>query len=225
MRRNVNLPTALLSRFDLIFIILDRPDQDNDMALARHVTYVHQYEKHPTLESNPVPREVMQAYIQAAQACEPYVPEELTNYIVEPYVSLRTEEARAAATGTAMLTARQLLSIMRLAQAHARLRLADTVEEQDVDEAMRLLHSSKASILAEATEGGRDEDSIMSRIYEVLRDLALSTESHTVKVSTFQDVCTRKGYKPDQVQRTIEEYEKLEVIRRSANGQRITFVN
>ncbi len=40
--RNVNLPAALLSRFDLMFLILDKPDTDNDRLLAEHVTFVHQ---------------------------------------------------------------------------------------------------------------------------------------------------------------------------------------
>ena len=39
--RNVNLPAALLSRFDLLFLLLDVPDADSDAALARHVTFVH----------------------------------------------------------------------------------------------------------------------------------------------------------------------------------------
>jgi hypothetical protein len=40
--RNVNLPAALLSRFDLLFLILDKPDADTDKLLAEHVTFVHQ---------------------------------------------------------------------------------------------------------------------------------------------------------------------------------------
>jgi DNA replication licensing factor MCM7 len=38
---NINLPAALLSRFDLMFLILDKADVDSDTALARHITYVH----------------------------------------------------------------------------------------------------------------------------------------------------------------------------------------
>lgn len=38
---NINLPKALLSRFDLIFLLLDKHDQVKDEALAIHVTKVH----------------------------------------------------------------------------------------------------------------------------------------------------------------------------------------
>jgi DNA replication licensing factor MCM7 len=39
--RNLGLPTALLSRFDLTFVLLDEPNEENDEALARHITFVH----------------------------------------------------------------------------------------------------------------------------------------------------------------------------------------
>lgn len=38
---NINLPAALLSRFDLIFLLLDQANQNNDIQLARHVATVH----------------------------------------------------------------------------------------------------------------------------------------------------------------------------------------
>ena len=41
LSENINLPNSLLSRFDLMFLILDVADTDNDIALARHVTFVH----------------------------------------------------------------------------------------------------------------------------------------------------------------------------------------
>ena len=40
-QENMNLPAALLSRFDLMWLLLDRPDSDSDTALAHHVLHVH----------------------------------------------------------------------------------------------------------------------------------------------------------------------------------------
>lgn len=51
---NINLPAALLSRFDIMFLILDKPNRDDDERLAQHVTYVHMHNVHPTLEFEPV---------------------------------------------------------------------------------------------------------------------------------------------------------------------------
>lgn len=51
---NINLPAALLSRFDLLFLILDKPSRDEDERLAQHVTHVHMYNGPPELEHEPV---------------------------------------------------------------------------------------------------------------------------------------------------------------------------
>ncbi len=47
---NINLPAALLSRFDLLFLILDKPNREDDEQLATHVTYVHMHNTHPSLD-------------------------------------------------------------------------------------------------------------------------------------------------------------------------------
>ena len=44
---NINLPAALLSRFDILFLMLDQPSRESDEELAQHVTYVHMNNKHP----------------------------------------------------------------------------------------------------------------------------------------------------------------------------------
>jgi DNA replication licensing factor MCM7 len=46
-QKNINLPAALLSRFDLIFILLDQPNSLNDKELAVHIGKVHQNMKSP----------------------------------------------------------------------------------------------------------------------------------------------------------------------------------
>ena len=51
---NINLPAALLSRFDLLFLILDTPNRDDDERLAKHVTHVHMYNTHPELQFDPI---------------------------------------------------------------------------------------------------------------------------------------------------------------------------
>ena len=51
---NINLPAALLSRFDLLFLILDKPSRDEDERLAEHVTFVHMHNRHPELEHDVV---------------------------------------------------------------------------------------------------------------------------------------------------------------------------
>ena len=50
---NINLPAALLSRFDLLWLILDRSTWETDKRLAEHVVYVHRNESPPRPPSTP----------------------------------------------------------------------------------------------------------------------------------------------------------------------------
>jgi len=152
---NVDLPNSLLSRFDLLFLILDRADTDRDLALSRHVLHVHRYKKSFASaaeelngRSSSLSTMVIKKYIAAARQVEPSVSPDVAPYIVEAYVSLRSQKTdfrsgkqhrSADNSDQTTMTARQLLSILRLSQALARLRLADVVTNQDVDEAIRLV--------------------------------------------------------------------------------------
>jgi hypothetical protein len=69
-------------------------------------------------------------------------------------VSSRVDEDGDAEDNQAAMTARALLSILRLSQALARLRFATAVAAEDVDEAIRLTYMSKASLLDVARDGG-----------------------------------------------------------------------
>ncbi len=73
-QENINLPAALLSRFDLIFLLLDKHDQSNDEKLASHVTYVHQNNAPPKLDFEPLSANFIRAYVAEAKKCEPIIP-------------------------------------------------------------------------------------------------------------------------------------------------------
>ena len=159
----MDLPNSLLSRFDLLFLILDRVDTERDLALSRHVLHVHKYQKNPghsgnTLSgssgiaqgssSGSLSAAVVKKYIATARQLEPTVSPDVAPYIVENYVELRSKptDYRTGRKNTAAdnsdqttMTARQLLSILRLSQGLARLRLSRTVANQDIDEAIRLV--------------------------------------------------------------------------------------
>ena len=64
---NINLPAALLSRFDLLFLLLDQATEQNDLALARHVTTVHRTLRAPeNPKSAKFDTDVMRAFIAYA---------------------------------------------------------------------------------------------------------------------------------------------------------------
>ncbi len=232
-----------------MFLILDTPDMDRDMALARHVTFVHQNEgteeKQDDLDSDDddepeatdyneekgiVSPRLLREYISRARRHDPVVPPEVAPYIVEAYVSLRMQDrpskAKKAGDQTAM-TARQLLSILRLGQALARLRFSDFVAREDVDEAIRLTHMSKASLSEELGENGkvvRKED-VMSRIFNIIRDYSATSNNKTVELKLAEAMVIRKGFTVQQLQSCLEEYEALEVLQVNQNRTQVHFIS
>jgi DNA replication licensing factor MCM7 len=177
---NINLPAALLSRFDLLFLILDKPTRDDDERLAQHVTYVHMHNTHPQLEHEVIDPVLMRHYIAQARTRRPTVSPGVTNYVVEAYVKLRKlskddEHQKKSHTYT---SARTLLGILRLSQALARLRFAETVEEPDIDEALRLMEVSKESLVEEEDrEGAGFDRSATSKIFTLIKDMASAKRS------------------------------------------------
>ena len=60
---NIDLPAALLSRFDLMFLLLDKPDIETDTALAQHITHVHRFRKPKELDFEPYDEHFIRAYV------------------------------------------------------------------------------------------------------------------------------------------------------------------
>ena len=172
---NLGLPTSLLSRFDLQFIILDTPDRDSDESLANHVTYVHRFSEQPASQHQPKDPSWLRAYISHARSFEPSVPKELLDEIVSHYTHLRGEDEHDSSQNSRssvanqrqrFVTPRSLLSILRLAQAHARLHLRGEITSADIAAAIGLMNASKQSLVKDTSssaEAARRDP--MSAIY------------------------------------------------------------
>lgn len=59
IEQNIQLPAALLSRFDLLWLIQDKPDTQKDLQLAQHITHVHQHCKQPPSHYTPIDMKLM----------------------------------------------------------------------------------------------------------------------------------------------------------------------
>ncbi|XP_054823839.1 DNA replication licensing factor MCM7 [Prosopis cineraria] len=205
---NINLPPALLSRFDLLWLILDRADMDSDLEMARHVVYVHQNKESPALGFTPLEPSVLRAYISTARRLSPSVPRELEEYIATAYSSIRQEEAKSS-TPHSYTTVRTLLSILRISAALARLRFSETVAQSDVDEALRLMQMSKFSLYSD--ERQRSGLDAISDIYSILRDEAARSNRMDVSYARALNWISRKGYSEAQLKECLEEYAALNV--------------
>ncbi|XP_023933970.1 DNA replication licensing factor Mcm7 [Bicyclus anynana] len=219
IEQNIQLPAALLSRFDLLWLIQDKPNREKDLELAKHIAYVHQHSMQPPGQTRALPMKLVRRYLGLTHRKHPAVPRNLTEYIVSSYVELR-REARNARDVT-FTSARNLLAILRLSTALARLRLSDMVEKEDVSEAIRLVEMSKQS-LQHVEENVQRGISATDRIFAIVRELAGS--SNTVKIADVIERCVDKGFKPDQVDNCIEEYENLNVWQVNQVRTKITFM-
>ncbi|KAJ4779748.1 DNA helicase [Rhynchospora pubera] len=219
---NINLPPALLSRFDLLWLILDRADMDTDLEMARHVVHVHKTLESPSLGFTPLEPSVLRAYISAARRVMPCIPRELEEYIATAYASIRQDEARSNAPHS-YTTIRTLLSILRISIALARLRFSETVAQSDVDEALRLMQMSKYSLYSDDRQrAGLDA---ISDIYSILRDEAARTNRLDVRYAHALNLISRKGYSEAQLKECLEEYASLNVWQIHPNTFDIRFID
>lgn len=228
---NINLPAALLSRFDLVFLLLDTPSRESDEQLAAHVAYVHMHSDHPPLGFEPIPPNTILQYISIARQYRPTVPKEVADHVVAAYVKMRQIHKRDADSKRAFAhtTPRTLLGILRIAQAHARLRFADIVEIGDVEEALRLMDVCKATLApSDGFMGDFDQDNTTAtKIYRIIRDLANGDGSSFKtmwEMQTIRDRVFAKGFTSDQLDACITDYENLQVLQVVDDGRILMFI-
>ncbi|EGX91415.1 DNA replication licensing factor mcm7 [Cordyceps militaris CM01] len=235
---NINLPAALLSRFDIIFLLLDVPTRDTDEQLAKHVTFVHMNGRHPDIGTDNVvfsPHEV-RSYVAQARTYRPTVPESVTEYMIRTYVRMRDQQQRAEKRGKQFThtTPRTLLGVVRLAQALARLRFSNQVTQDDVDEALRLIEASKDTLNVDYG-GSRRNLNASSRIYNLVKALADSGACRAddveddelgveLSMRKVKERVIAKGFTEDQWMNALEEYTTLDVWQTTGSGTRLVFV-
>jgi len=72
------LDQALLSRFDIMWLILDKADGERDKELSQHILHVHRFGSPPQPEEGThLSPDQLRSYITAAKAFEPEIPKEL----------------------------------------------------------------------------------------------------------------------------------------------------
>jgi len=240
---NLNLETALLSRFDLIFVMLDKPDEERDEIMARHITYVHRENKHPPLTFKAFSETFIRGYIARAREFQPFVPKHLADYIVGTYVSMRADNtgdsfavglmtnntsyndmwSRPRNDRKKFCTPRVLLSILRLSQGLARLYHRDVVIKRDVDEAIRLMNVSRAAGILE--EPGTDwKQDYQTGIYLIITKFARDHKINEVLISDILPRILARGFQEEQLDETLKEYEDLAIWSRTTDKSKIRFM-
>lgn len=162
IHQQIDISPALLSRFDVIFIIRDLPNKAQDEAIATHVLEEHQQEVVREL----IEPKLLRKYISyARQKIKP----KLTNAAVEEiknfYVKLRNQSTNSnSEIKPIAITPRQLEGIIRLSEANAKLRLSPEVQIEDAQKAIELIKMSLRQVGYDEETKTFDIDKITSGI-------------------------------------------------------------
>ncbi|KAJ1669624.1 MCM DNA helicase complex subunit, partial [Coemansia sp. RSA 25] len=155
--QNVELTEPILSRFDVLCVVRDEVDPVKDELLARFVVQSHT-RSHPLLANKQqeqqqpesdatalvsgdgsdggIPQDLLRKYIMyARETVSPRISDRFSDRIAHLYAELRRE---SLATASVPITVRHIESMVRLAEAHARMHLRDYVRNDDIEVAIRV---------------------------------------------------------------------------------------
>lgn len=142
LRQNINISAPIMSRFDLFFVVLDEPDEANDLAIAQHIISVHTHKESILLSKAPYSLEILRGFVRYAKTFTPICTKEAIIAGIKAYVALRDRDASGLGKASYRITVRQLEALIRLSEALARLHLDDRVRSRYVVEAFHLLSTS-----------------------------------------------------------------------------------
>lgn len=176
VNENLKMSAALLSRFDLVFILLDKPDELLDKRVSEHIMSLHSgYQEHSSAvkkprtayhntggldlsvksgslvsklrpdpkkdgDFHPLPAPLLRKYIAYARTFVfPRMTKPAAEILQKFYLKLRDHNTSADSTP---ITARQLESLVRLAEARARLDLREEITAEDALEVVEIMRES-----------------------------------------------------------------------------------
>ncbi len=163
LNEQIDLPPALMSRFDLLFVLTDKPDRERDTNLSKHILGVHRRGevmqmpeglvlsgvdtkkiRDTTMNVKPFyDVELLRKYVAYSKRFVPIMTDNAITIIQKSYLRIRD---MGKADGTITITARQLEALVRLSEASARLRLSKIVDDSDAQKAVDLVEYYLASM-------------------------------------------------------------------------------
>lgn len=141
----IDVEESLLTRFDAIVLLQDEPDEEQDRAIAEHITDSFMEGVELVREDGDgdveateriVSPEVGRAWVALGRRIVPRITDEAAQRLEDYYVEARSINKTQDENERFSATARQLEGGIRFSMAFARMRLSETVEAQDVDMAI-----------------------------------------------------------------------------------------
>ncbi|PSQ66142.1 MAG: cell division protein [Halobacteriales archaeon SW_9_67_24] len=225
----IDLEPALISRFDLIFTVTDDPDPDRDRELAEHILRTNYAGELNTQRTEQTAADVSQSevdavtdtvapaiepdllrkYVAYAQRnCFPTMTEEAKEAISDFYVDLRSEGADEDAP--IPVTARKLEALVRLAEASARVRLADSVELEDAERVIEVVRTQLQDIGVDPETGEFDADIVETGTSKTQRDRIKNVKALIAEIEEEYDAGAPVEEVLDRAEETGTERSKAE---------------
>lgn len=203
------LPVTILSRFDLIFIVKDRPEAEKDREMAEKIIESVMAEVEP-----PIDAVLLRKYIHYARTkCFPKLSTETAERLKNFYVEKRSMGDQQDAP--VPITARQLGALIRLAQAHAKMALRPEITIEDAEAAIRLLEFSLRQVGTDQETGMPDIDTILTgqttsqrNRLEIIHDLIKEMTRNASGSVAIEDVISegeRRNLQRNAIERAIEQ--------------------
>ncbi|HIG95427.1 TPA: minichromosome maintenance protein MCM [Candidatus Woesearchaeota archaeon] len=215
--KQIDLPPALINRFDLIFPIKDLPSKEKDEQMAGFILKLHQTikEKQEVEIETPLLRKYI-AY--ARRRCNPHLSDEAVEEMKEYYVSMRMSGQDDSGIKSIPITARQLEALVRLAEAHAKIRLSDQVLREDAKKAIELVDYCLRQVGLDKETGKIDIDRISTGITAsqrnkivVVKEIINELEKTKGKTVAIEDIIKEgelKGQSPESTEEVLEKLKR-----------------
>lgn len=210
----IDLPPALLSRFDLIFSMVDKPESGRDSRMADHMLRGHllgemlmqeeagEMEVDASLQEVYLPYfppEFLRKYVAHAKRIYPVLTPEAMEVIHKKYLEIRrTGEAAGSAVP---ITPRQLEAFVRLTEAGARARLSLQATAEDAERAVRIVEYWLARVAG--GEAGFDIDIITTGVSHSQREQILALRDIISEVADEDGVASVEDVKEQAESRGI----------------------
>ncbi|WP_316558673.1 minichromosome maintenance protein MCM [Methanimicrococcus hongohii] len=234
----IDMPPALLSRFDLIFLLLDVPESQMDNRIAEHVLQTHYTGELMQHKSNISSSDITQEYIDSQMIniipeidpdllrkyvaysrrnVYPIMDDDARMHLVDFYTSLRKQGE--GKNTPVPVTARQLEALIRLAEASARVRLSNRVTIDDAIRTTDITMECLKNVGIDPATGMLDADIIASGIsksqrdkIEIVRDIikmiAERSEGHKASRKEVYAEAEKSGIVADEMDVYIEKMRK-----------------
>ncbi|MBN1275208.1 minichromosome maintenance protein MCM [Candidatus Woesearchaeota archaeon] len=214
--KQIEMPSTLINRFDLIFPMKDLPDPERDDQMASFILNLHRGEAGEKQEGL-LETDFVRKYIAyAKQHIRPELTDDALAEIKKYYVQMRNQGTNEGAISAIPISARQLEALVRLAEASAKSRLSPKVTKKDAQRSVELVHYCLRQIGMDPDTGRMDIDRITTGItasqrsnIAIVKEVISELESALGKMIPVDDVVREAEIKGVSQDKTTEIVERL----------------